>query len=189
MIYLKRFFRRKIDSAKKFIVRLIHSKPFLGLVMLSIGISYTVAYYEFQPLLEEYRRAVDHKGMVIVNKAYADVLEPEQEEVVEEIPVTDCYGAAEKYSKQYGAPLTLMRKIIDAESGNNPNAENRVSTATGCFQWINGSWRHYGKELWGGDRFSKNIYSPADNTELAAYVLAKYGTGDWEASKGIWGRQ
>lgn len=108
-----------------------------------------------------------------------------KEEIVE---VVDCETAIEALAPKYEAPKTLMRRIMKAESGNEPTVENKVSTATGCFQWVIGSWRMYGKELWGEDFFSKNIYSPKDNVELAAYVIAKYGTSDWNASKHIWSK-
>ena len=110
----------------------------------------------------------------------ADVL------VVKEIDITDCYSASQVMSKKYSVPEELLNKIIKAESGNNPLVENKVSTATGCSQWILGSWRSYGKMLWGEDFHSKNIYSPKDNVELLAWTIANYGTSPWDASRASW---
>ena len=107
---------------------------------------------------------------------------------VKEIEIIDCYSASKVMSKKYSVPSELMDKIIKAESGNNPLVENKVSTATGCSQWILGSWRSYGKMLWGDDFHSKNIYSPKDNVELLAWTIANYGTSPWDASRAVWGK-
>lgn len=107
---------------------------------------------------------------------------------VKEIEITDCYSASKVMSKKYSVPEELMNKIIKAESGNNPLVENKVSTATGCSQWILGSWRSYGKMLWGDEFHSKNIYSPKDNVELLAWTIANYGTSPWDASRSSWSR-
>lgn len=107
---------------------------------------------------------------------------------VKEIEITDCYSASKVMSKKYSVPEELMNKIIKSESGNNPLVENKVSTATGCSQWILGSWRSYGKMLWGDDFHSKNIYSPKDNVELLAWTIANYGTSPWDASRAVWGK-
>ncbi len=76
----------------------------------------------------------------------------------------------------------------DANLGHNDlHAKSKTSSASGEFQFINSSWFHYGKELWGDDFYEKNIWS-LDNRELAWYVYKKYGTHDWDASKYCWGK-
>lgn len=47
-------------------------------------------------------------------------------------------------SALYGIPLSEMRAVGDCESHLNPLAKNRTSTATGVFQWLDGSWRTQG---------------------------------------------
>ena len=71
---------------------------------------------------------------------------------------------------------------IKCESNFDLHAKNKYSSASGEFQFINGSWFHYGKELWGEEFYEKNIWS-SDNRELAWYVYTKYGTSDWNSSK------
>ena len=102
--------------------------------------------------------------------------------------IIDCHSAATVYAARYGVDENLLHKMINAESGNQPRVENRHSTATGCFQFVIGTWRLYGKRHWGEEFFSKNIYDPAHNVELAAWAISQYGTGDWDASKHIWGK-
>lgn len=105
----------------------------------------------------------------------------------------DCNEAAEKYGPQYGASVKVLKAIIKYESGNNARAENRLSSATGCFQWITKTWQGYGKELWKDARFEKSPYSHVDNTELAAYVIGKYGLEkarhEWAESRHNWEKE
>jgi len=100
--------------------------------------------------------------------------------------VPDCYNSVAKYADQYGADRQLAERIIKAESGGKASAENTSSSASGCFQFINSTWRKMGKELWQDDYYKKNIYDPENNVELGLYVLGKYGSGAWNASKHIW---
>jgi hypothetical protein len=109
----------------------------------------------------------------------------EEEKAVE---IVDCNTAAEVMAKKHNAPLSLMKKIIDSESGNKNVAANKTSTARGCAQWIFGSWESYGKKLWGDEFYKKNVYSPEDSVELMAWTIANFGTSPWDASRHIWGR-
>ena len=77
--------------------------------------------------------------------------------------------------------------IAHCESNGDLRAKNRYSTASGEFQFIWGTWNHYGKELWGDDFYEKNIWS-SDNRELAWYVYQKYGTKDWSSSSKCWSK-
>ena len=80
----------------------------------------------------------------------------------------------------------LFERIALCESGNNPHAKNPYSSASGRFQFLHGTWYHYGLEFWGEDFYSKNIWDYDNNTELAWYVFNKYGSRDWNASKSCW---
>lgn len=80
----------------------------------------------------------------------------------------------------------LFERIARCESKNDPHAKNKYSTASGRFQFIHSSWYHYGRELWGEDFYSKNVWDYDDNTELAWYVYSEYGTKPWKASKNCW---
>jgi hypothetical protein len=82
----------------------------------------------------------------------------------------------------------ILGVIGACESGNNPLAKNRYSSASGRFQFIKSSWEYYGKELWGADWVNHNIFSWNDNTELANFVYLRNGTSDWLESKPCWSR-
>lgn len=110
------------------------------------------------------------------------------EAVPSEDSIVDCKTAASVYSKRYEVNENLLVRIIDAESGNKNTAASGKSTARGCFQFIFGTWELYGKRHWGDNFYTKSVYSPAHNVELAAWAISQYGTSDWDASKHIWAK-
>lgn len=82
----------------------------------------------------------------------------------------------------------LFNRIAMCESGEIVTAKNPNSTAKGRFQFLDSSWKYYGKQLWGDEWINKNVFSYDDNTELAWYVFGKNGTADWLESKNCWGK-
>ena len=82
---------------------------------------------------------------------------------------------------------SLLGKIATCESGGDLHAKNPTSSALGKYQFLNGSWDSYGKELWGSTE-GHNIFSEKDQDELALFVYEKYGTTPWLASKDCWGK-
>lgn len=82
----------------------------------------------------------------------------------------------------------LFNKIALCESGNYELAKNPKSSASGRFQFIKSTWKHYGIELWGDTWIERDVFDYNDNSELAYYVFTKYGTGDWLESKYCWNK-
>lgn len=78
-----------------------------------------------------------------------------------------------------------FERIALCESHGDLHAKNKYSSASGEFQFIYGSWYHYGLELWGQSFYTKNIWT-SDNRDLAWYVYTKYGTSDWNSSRNCW---
>lgn len=146
----------------------------------SFGASSVINYYEGGKLLEAI--LTDSK---VVYSVHAEE-EPKHEETVPEViqPARDCHEAIERTD----GPSELMKRISDAEATNDPHAKSKVSTASGCFQFVNASWNQYGLELWEEDFYQKNVFDPQDNADLAAYVINTYGTSPWEASRASWGK-
>ncbi|MFZ3032242.1 MAG: transglycosylase SLT domain-containing protein [Candidatus Moraniibacteriota bacterium] len=151
-------------------------KIVFGVILaIGFGASSVVNYYEGGKLVKEV-----FGGTSMVSQAQAKSFEKE----VDLAPAKDCNEAIDRTD----GPADLMKRIVKSESTNNPKVKNPVSSASGCFQWISSSWNQYGKEFWGEDFFGKNIYNPQDNTDLAAYVIGKYGTNDWNASRDKWSK-
>ncbi len=97
-----------------------------------------------------------------------------------------CYDYVDEMAGKYGVDGDLMRRIIKAESGGNPNAKNKNSTASSCAQFINGTFIGWGKRLWGDKVYSIDRYDGKASVELMAYVISKGGLHNWNASKSKW---
>lgn len=82
----------------------------------------------------------------------------------------------------------ILEKVAYCESRNNPLAKNPNSSAKGRFQFLDSSWKHYGKMLWGDKWKEKNVLDYDDSTELAMYVYSINKLKDWEASKNCWSK-
>jgi hypothetical protein len=81
MLLLGKWFILKLKF-KRFVRNLIHtivdSKPFLAVIMLAIGISWTVNYYEFSDLYQEYDSVLQYltrSTVEIVNPVYSKTVE------------------------------------------------------------------------------------------------------------------
>lgn len=123
-------------------------------------------------------------NIVVENKALAK--EPVQEKVVEkQKEIITCADAVEVYGAQYGN-TDLLGRIVKAESSFDHKAKSKTTTARGCAQFVVGTWEQYGREHWGEDFYTKNVYSPKDNVELLAWAISTKGTGDWNASRAAW---
>ena len=86
---------------------------------------------------------------------------------------------------KYNVDGDLMRRIIKAESGGNPNAKNKNSTASGCSQFIKSTWegtlRQMGREY-------VSPFDPRANVEAMAFKISRGGIGAWNASKSKWSK-
>jgi hypothetical protein len=70
--------------------------------------------------------------------------------------------------------------IIAHESGGNPRAKNPTSTASGLYQFINGTWKAYG-----GSTATAAQASVAEQNAVAdRYVASRYGS--WENAQRFW---
>jgi soluble lytic murein transglycosylase-like protein len=86
---------------------------------------------------------------------------------------------------KYNVDGDVMRRIIKAESGGNPNAKNKNSTASGCSQFIKSTWEGTLRQM------EKEYISPFDartNVEAMAFKISKGGIGAWNASKSKWSK-
>ena len=97
-----------------------------------------------------------------------------------------CYDYVDEMASKYNVDGDLMRRIIKAESGGNPNAKNKNSTASSCAQFINETFIGWGKRLWGDKVYSIDRYDGKASVELMAYVISKGGLHNWNASKSKW---
>lgn len=96
-----------------------------------------------------------------------------------------CFDYVPEMSAKYGVDADLMIRIIRAESGGNPLAKNKNSTASGCGQFIRGTWagtlRQMGRE-W------VTPFDAKTNVEAMAFKISRGGIGAWNASKSKWSK-
>ena len=77
----------------------------------------------------------------------------------------------------------LFLKIAKCESGLNPNAKNKNSSASGLFQFLKSTWNKTITEL---KQPNWDIFNPVHNAEAAAYLMSKDGTKHWLESFYCW---
>jgi hypothetical protein len=77
---------------------------------------------------------------------------------------------------QYGLPAGILAKIAHVESGGNPNARSRYSTATGLFQWLEKSWLHASYALYGRALNLTSRTDPVTSAKVTAFTLAQAKT-------------
>jgi hypothetical protein len=78
--------------------------------------------------------------------------------------------------------IAILEKIKQCESGGNYQAQNRSSTASGAYQFLDSTWAGYGG-------YSKARLAPASvQDQKARDTYARSGTRPWAASQACWGR-
>jgi hypothetical protein len=96
-----------------------------------------------------------------------------------------CFDYVPEMAQKYGVDADLMTRIIRAESGGNALAKNKSSTASGCGQFIRGTWagtlRQMGRE-W------VTPFDAKTNVEAMAFKISRGGIGAWNASKSKWSK-
>lgn len=98
---------------------------------------------------------------------------------------SNCYDYVDEMSQKYRVDAGLMRRIIKAESGGNANAKNKNSSASGCGQFIAGTWNSTLRQM------GREWVSPFDartNVEAMAFKISRGGIGAWNASKSKWSK-
>ena len=82
------------------------------------------------------------------------------------------------------APPEVEEAIIQCESSGNPRAQNSESSASGLYQFIDGTWKAYG-----GSTESAKDASVAVQKAVFQRAFAAEGTRPWNASKSCWGQK
>lgn len=88
-----------------------------------------------------------------------------------------------------GASVQLTLAIIQAESGFNPNAKNKSSTASGLAQWLDGSFKYYCIDRYKLTDSMEEKDNPYVQIECLTRRLAESGGyHDWDASRPAWSK-
>ena len=85
----------------------------------------------------------------------------------------DCYTAVDKY---FTGDKARMKKIVKRESGNNPAAKNKNSTASGCVQALRmHDWRYAEVGCSASQKFQA-----ACNVKVADHLYREQGWRPWK---------
>lgn len=91
--------------------------------------------------------------------------------------------ASRSYQRLGSSAEAFLRCVMKRESGGNPKAQNRYSSASGLFQFIDGTWRAYSRESRIGTAYSRAKYAPASvQWALARWVVDNKGRYPWKAT-------
>jgi hypothetical protein len=86
-------------------------------------------------------------------------------------------------SRSVGAARAFLSCVIRHESGGNPHAENPTSTASGLFQFIDGTWRHYAQRVPQARRYGHAAHAPARvQWDVAIEAVMTGGHGHWRGT-------
>ena len=81
------------------------------------------------------------------------------------------------------AAVSFLRCVIAHESNGRPKAENPRSTASGLFQFIDGTWQHYASRLPVARKYRHAADAPASVQWEVALLAVKWGGhGNWNGT-------
>lgn len=90
-------------------------------------------------------------------------------------PPADIAAIYQAASAESGVPYSTLVKIASCESGHNPAAKNRRSSASGLFQQIKRYWpgrvRSFNQWHQHAPLENTNIFDPVTNTRVSAFMM------------------
>jgi hypothetical protein len=87
----------------------------------------------------------------------------------------DCYEAIDKH---WRGDVGWARRVMWRESRNDPGAQNRSSTAAGCFQLLRmHDWRYFQVGCSPSDKYNADC-----NTKAAWHLFAQAGASPWNVA-------
>lgn len=124
-------------------------------------------------------------GLFFPSPVYAESTSTPQYIISSKASIED-YITSRAIAYNYRPDITVA--IAEAESDLNINAKNASSTASGLFQFINGTFRYYCIEKF---EFAKDMSQKNDpfiQTECAVRMLSEGGESHWKESEHVWGQ-
>ncbi len=109
---------------------------------------------------------------------------------VAEATTTTAATSTEEAWVDAGNGVSLPAVMLDiryCESRGDYQAANTASSARGAYQFLTGSWKHYGHAERYGVAFA-HLASPAQQDEAALKTWQADGTRPWNASKSCWSK-
>lgn len=85
----------------------------------------------------------------------------------------------------YPNEAEVLDAVASCESAWEPSAKNPGSSATGLFQFIDGTWEWVRAEM-GRDGSLDVRFEARENIDSAVFLYRLEGLGPWESSRGCW---
>jgi len=85
-------------------------------------------------------------------------------------------------SHDYGVDENLALSIAYAESGYNPNARNKSSSAGGVYQFLDSTWATTMSRM----GITGNKFDAETNIKAGIWLLSRDGTRHWQESAHLW---
>lgn len=86
-------------------------------------------------------------------------------------------------SRSERAATKFLECVIRHESRGNPRAENPSSTASGLFQFVDGTWRHYARRIPSARKYGHAAHAPAAvQWRVAITAVLQGGHGHWRGT-------
>lgn len=92
----------------------------------------------------------------------------------------------EYLKEQAGDLFELMNRIVIAESGWKPDIKNKKSSASGLFQFIDGTFRSQCIEKYEFAESMADKNDPYIQIDCALAMIKDGGLSHWNASKALW---
>lgn len=94
-----------------------------------------------------------------------------------------CGGWQSLLDKYFGGQAQKACQVMKCESGGNPKAQNPRSTASGLFQFLDGTWKSARSSVKGGERYSRAMHAPAEmQIAAAAKWLKRTSWSQWSCA-------
>lgn len=121
----------------------------------------------------------------VQSEGYSDVFVGPNQALVAAEPKNDIQSIIISKAHDLHIDPDLLLRIAKCESGFHPEAKNKVSTASGIFQFLDSTFFSQAQAA-GLPTDNKN--DPEIQAELAATMISKGGLHHWDASKSCWSR-
>lgn len=126
-------------------------------------------------------------GLLFPSPVQAETLEqPQVQYIMTSKASIEDYITARAMANGYRPDLAVA--IAKAESGLSVNAKNASSTASGLFQFINGTFMGFCVRKYGLANSLEQKNDPFVQIECATKMLAEGGESHWSESEGVWER-
>lgn len=102
------------------------------------------------------------------------------------LPVPTIEEKIERTAEKYGVEAKLAKAVARAESNFNPTAKNPASSASGVYQFLDGTFSRFCIKTYQLTEGLADKNDPDIQIECAVRMIAEGGITHWQPSEHIW---